>query len=148
MTQLTTLDELERHIILLGKVDVSDAHFVSCYLNLEAGAAGGRAALTERANLLRYTLQGNDLDELRRALCKINSYLAIEILPEAKGLAIFVRGTFGVFLLPMQFAIPVPNWIAVCPTPSIQPLVELRDCYLRHDGPLATARCARTLEWM
>ena len=68
MTQLTTLDELERHLILLDDLEVSDALFVSCYLDLEDGAEGGRAALTERVNLLRSTLPSNDLAELGRAL--------------------------------------------------------------------------------
>jgi len=33
--------------------------------------------------------------------------------------------------LPMQFATPVPNWIAVCPTPNIYHLVGLKDSYHR-----------------
>lgn len=148
MTQLTTLDELERHLIRLGKVEVSDALFVSCYLDLEDGAEGGRAALTERANLLRRTVPGNNLAELGRALCAIDNYLAAEILPDAKGVAIFVRDDFWGFLLPIQFSIPVPNLIAVRTAPSIQPLVKFRDCYLRHDGQFNTARCARILDWM
>lgn len=148
LTQLTTLNELERYLILLGEVEVSDALFVSCYLNLEDGAEGGRAALTERANLLRSTLPSNDLAELGRALCEIDSYLAAEILPDAKGVAIFARSNFRPFLLAIQFAIPVPSLIAVCPTPSVQPLVKLRDCYLRHDGQLTTASRSRILDWM
>ena len=120
MTHLTTLPELKQHITLLVSVEESDALFVSFYLNLEDGEAGGRAALAQRASVLRQILKGNDLADLERALRKINAYLAAEILPEAKGLAIFVRGNLGgAFLLPMQFAVPVPNWIAVYPMPNI-----------------------------
>ena len=34
MTQLTTLNEIEQHIILLGKVEVANALFVSWDVNL------------------------------------------------------------------------------------------------------------------
>ncbi len=91
MTHLTSVDELKRHITLLVSVEESDALFVSFYLNLEGGEAGGRAALAHRASVLRQILKGNDLEDFERALCKINTYLAAEILPEAKGLAIFVH---------------------------------------------------------
>ena len=77
-------------------------------------------ALAQRASVLRQILKGSALADLEQALCKINAYLAAEILPEAKGLAIFVRGVCGgALLLPMQFAVPLPNWIAVYPTPNI-----------------------------
>ena len=147
MTHLTTLDELKQHITLLVSVEESDALFVSFYLNLEDGGALGRAALAQRASVLRHILKGNDLADLERALCKIDAYLAAGILPEAKGLAIFVRDIFGgAFLLPMQFAAPVPNWIAVYPTPNIYHLVELKDTYHRYVVLLATAERARILD--
>lgn len=147
MTHLATLDELKQHITLLVSVEESDALFVSFYLNLEDGGASGRAALAQRASVLRHILKGDDLADLERALCKINAYLAAEILPEAKGLAIFVRDSFGgAFLLPIQFAVPVPNWIAVYPTPNIYHLVELKDTYHRYVVLLATAERARILD--
>lgn len=146
MTHLTTLDELKQHITLLVSVEESDALFVSFYLNLEDGGAG-RAALAQRACVLRHVPKGYDLADLERALAKINAYLATEILPEAKGLAIFVRDSFGgAFLLPMQFAVPLPNWIAAYPTPNIYHLVELKDTYHRYVVLLATAERARILD--
>lgn len=146
MTHLTTLDELKQHITMLVSVAESDALFVSFYLNLEDGGADGRAVLAQRASVLRHILKGNDLADLEQALCKINAYLAAEILPEAKGLAIFVRDNVGAFLLPMQFAVPLPNWIAVYPTPNIYHLVELKDTYHRYVVLLATAERARILD--
>ena len=68
MTHLTTLDELKQHITLLVSVEESDALFVSFYLNLEDGGALGRAALAQRASVLRHILMGNDLADLEQAL--------------------------------------------------------------------------------
>ncbi len=133
MTHLTTLDELKQHITLLTSVEESDAPFISAYLNLENGQADWREALDDRARILRRVLKGNDLADLEEALGKIEVWLSTDLLPEAKGAAIFVRGTCGgAFMLPMQFAAPLPNWIAVYPTPNIYHLVELKDSYHRY----------------
>ena len=147
MTHLTTLDELKQHITLLASVEESDAPFISAYLNLENGQVGWRETLDERARILRRVLKGNDLADLEEALGKIEAWLATDLLPEAKGAAIFVRGTFGgAFMLPMQFAAPLPNWIAVYPTPNIYHLVELKDNYHRYVVLLAMPDRASILE--
>lgn len=133
MAHLTTLDELHQHITLLASVDESDAPFVSAYLNLENGQTHWREILSERARILRRILKGDDLLDLEDALVKIDAWLSSDLLPEAKGAAIFVRGIFGgAFMLPMQFASPLPNMIAVYPTPNIYHLVELKDDYHRY----------------
>ncbi len=105
MTHLTTLDELKQHITLLASVEESEAPFISCYLDLENGQTGWRDVLDERARILRRILKGYDLADLEEALGKIEAWLATDLLPEAKGADIFVRGSFGgAFMLPMQFA--------------------------------------------
>ena len=147
MTHLTTLDELKQHITLLASVEETDAPFISCHLNLENGQTGWHDVLDERARILRRILKDNDLADLEEALDKIEAWLASDLLPEAKGVAIFVRGTFGgSFMLPMQFAAPLPNWIAVYPTPNIYHLVELKDNYHRYVILLATPDRAYILE--
>ena len=133
MAHMTTLDELKQHITLLACVEETDAPFISAYLNLEGGQASGREALDDRARILRRILKGNNLADFEGSMDKIEAWLATELLPEAKGAAIFVRGSFGgAFMLPMQFAVPLPNWIAVYPTPNIYHLVELKDNYHRY----------------
>ena len=128
MTHLTTLDELKQHITLLASVEESGAPFISAYLNLENGQAGWRETLDDRARVLRRVLKSDDLADLEEALVKIEAWLATDLLPEAKGAAIFVRGNFGgAFMLPLQFAAPLPNWIAVYPTPNIYHLVGFSD---------------------
>ncbi len=147
MAQMTTLEELGQHITLLASVEESHAPFISAYLNLENGSASGYTALDERAAVLRHTLKGNDLVDLEEALERIKEWLASHLLPEAKGAALFVRGTFGgAFMLPLQFAVPLPNWIAIYPTPNIYHLVELKDNYHRYVILLAMPDRARILE--
>ena len=147
MGHLTTLDELKQQITLLSSVEASDGPFVSAYLNLLSGTDGWRETIAARANVLRRILTGNDLADLAEALGKIEVWLATELRPDAKGAAIFVRGTYGgEFMLPMQFAAPLPNWIAVYPTPNIYHLVELKDNYHRYVILLAMPDRASILE--
>lgn len=145
--RLTTLDELKQHITLLASVEDTDAPFVSAYFNLENGQAGWRETLDDRARILQRVLKGDNLADFEDALGKIEAWMATELLPEAKGVAIFARGTFGgAFMLPMQFAAPLPNWITVYPTPNIYHLVELKDNYHRYVILLAMPDRASILE--
>ncbi len=143
MTQLTTLDELKQHITLLATVEETDTPFISCYLNFENERNGWRDVLNERARILRRVFKGSARVDLEQALGKIEAWLTSEPLPDAKGVAIFARGSF---MLTMQFAAPLPNLIAVYPTPNIYHLVELKDNYHRYIVMIATADWARILE--
>ncbi len=147
MKHLTTLDELKQHITLLASVDESDAPFMSCYLNLENGPDSWRKTIDDRASILRRILKGNDLADLEEALVQIEAWLANNLLPEAKSAALFVRGNFGgAFMLPMQFAAPLPDWITIYPTPNIYHLVELKDNYHRYIVLLAEPQRACIME--
>ena len=147
MTHMTTLDELKQHITVLASVEESDAPFISVYLNLEDKTTDWRETLDNRARILRRILKGDDLADLNEALGKVEAWLATELLPEARSAAIFVRGIFGsAFMLPMQFAVPLPNWIAVYSTPNIYHLMELKDNYHRYIVLLAKPDRACILE--
>jgi rubrerythrin len=147
MAHLTTLDELTRHITLLAGVEESDSPFISAYLNLEKDPHDWCETLDKRADVLRRILKGDDLADFEEALERINAWLANYLLSEAKGVAIFVRGMFGgSFMLPMQFAAPLPNWIAVYPTPNIYHLVQLKDNYHRYVVLLAMPDRASILD--
>ena len=133
MPHMTTLDELKQQITLLASVEASDAPFISCYLDLDNGQTGWREVLDERARILRRILKGDNLADFEEALGKIEAWLSNDLLPEAKGAAIFARGTCGgSFMLPMQFAAPLPSRIAVYTTPNIYHLIELKDYYHRY----------------
>lgn len=147
VSHLTTLEELHENVRLLAAVDESHAPFVNCYLNLEAGPVGWRAALDERARILRRVLKGNDLADFEESLCRIEAWLVDELIPEARGAAIFTRSIYGgACFVPMQFAAPLPNWIAVYPTPNLYHLVELKDNYHRYVVLLAMRERACILE--
>lgn len=147
MAHLHTVDELKQHITLLTSVEESGAPVVSAYFNLENGQAGWRETLDARVRILRRVLKGDDLADLEEALGKMEGWLTTYLLPEAKGAAIFVRGSFGgAFMLPMQFGAPLPNWITVYPTPNVYHLVELKDNYHRYVVLLAMPDRASIME--
>jgi hypothetical protein len=147
MEQLTTLDELKSRIGVLAAVAETEAPFISCYVNLVAGEAGYRHALDKRIRALRGGLWGVQRQSFEAALGKAEAYLAAQLLPDARGAAIFARDTSGGgFFLPLQFAVAVPNWIAVYPTPNIYHLVELKDTYHRYVVMIATQAWVRILE--
>ncbi len=147
MTHLTTLEDLKEHIALLARVEQSDAPFISCYFNLENEQPRWRDVLEERASILRRIFKGDDRSHLEKVLTNIESWLASNVLPEAKGVAIFARSIFGgSFMLPMQFAVALPNLVAIYPTPNIYHLMELKDNYHRYIVMIATTDWARILE--
>jgi protein required for attachment to host cells len=147
MEQLTTLDELRGHIAVLACIDETEAPFVSCYLNLEQGEAGYRKAFEDRASALRATLDGDARADFEAVIGQIEAYLATALRPDARGVALFARQfRAGAFFLPMQFAAPLPNWIAVYPTPNLFHLMALKDTYHRYVVLLATQARVRILE--
>ena len=147
MEPLTTLDELRRQIALLACIDETQAPFVSCYLALEQGEAGYREVFEYRAIAIRSTLEDEARSDFDAAISQIKDYLAQKLRPGAKGVALFSRHfRGGAFFLPMQFAAPLPNWIAVYPTPNLFHLMALKDNYHRYVVLLANQACVRILE--
>jgi hypothetical protein len=147
MEPLTTLEDLRRHIALLACIEETEAPFVSCYLNPETGASGYRALLDDRARVMRATLDGEARADFDSAMRRIDAYLEENLRPDARGVALFSRHfRAGEFFLPMQFAAPLPDWIAVGPTPNLFHLMALKDTYDRYVVLLATPSRVRILE--
>ena len=147
MEQLTLLDDLRRQIEVLACVEETEAPFVSCYLNLEQGEAGYTKALEDRALVLRTALDGDARADFEATKARIEAYLAAQLRPGAKGLALFARAfRGGAFFLPMQFAVPVPDWIVVNPSPHIYHLMALKDTYHRYIVMVATQARVRITE--
>jgi len=133
MAHLTTLDELHQHISVLANVSETGSPFFSFYLELGTGKEEGLDVVHKRANVLRKILKGSHLSDFEESLERVERWLDTELLPDAKGVAIFVRGSEGgQFMLPMQFAAPLPSLVVVYPTPNIYHLVELKDQYHRY----------------
>lgn len=145
MEALTTLEELRRHIAVLACVDQTEAPFVSCYLNLELGEESYRKALEERMLAVRGTLEGDQKADFDTTMGQIADYLS-GMLSGAKGVALFSRHyRGGAFFLPMQFAAPLPNWIAVYPSPKPFSSHGAED-YHRYVVLLTSQACVRILE--
>ena len=147
MEPLTTIEELRRHVATLACVEETETPFVSCYLNLEQGKSGYGKVLEDRALALRSTLDEVARTDFDATIHKIKAYLAEKLRPDAKGAAIFCRQfRAGSFFLPMQFAAPVPDWIAVYDSPNLFHLMALKDTYHRYVVLLVNRTSVRILE--
>ncbi len=147
MEPLTTIETLRSNITTLACVEETDLPFVSCYLNLEQGEDGYHKRLDERAAELRSALAKYTQADFDTSLRQIKAYLAEKIRPDAKGVALFCRQPgAGAFFLPMQFAAPLPDWMAVYDTPNLFHLMAIKITYHRYVVLLATCNWVRILE--
>lgn len=140
------LKNLQKHIRTLAVVEETNAPMISCYLNLEKGPAACQNFIRGRAGVLRKILFGEGLTGFDEALAQVEAFVATELLPEAKGVAIFARGGESPLFLPLQFRLPLPDWFAVTALPNIYHLVELKDNYHRYVVLLAHEDNVRILE--
>ncbi len=140
------LQTLQKHVLTLVTIGETDAPMVSCYLNLESGAAGGRQILEERVRLLRKTLPPPQRAPFEQALGQIDARLEAGFDPHSVGAAIFSRGGGESFFLDLEFRVPLPTSITVNSTPNIYHLVELKDTYDRYVVVLANEQNTRILE--
>jgi protein required for attachment to host cells len=147
MEPLTTIEALRGHIATLACVEETAAPFVSCYLNLEQGKRSYDKVLEARASAVRSTLDKSAHTDFDAAMHEIKTYLAEKVRPDAKGVALFSRHLrAGGFFLAMQFAAPLPNWMAVYNVPNLFHLMALKDTYHRYIVLLATRAWVRILE--
>lgn len=140
------LKELKHHIHTLASLKEADEVVISCYLNLNEGGVANRDFFNTRINLLRRTLDDNQLDCFEEAVARIGEYLDTELISESGGLAVFARGGEDSFFLALQFKVPLPDWIAVGAYPNIFHLVELKDTYHRFVILISTEEKGRILE--
>jgi hypothetical protein len=123
------LKELQKHILTLATLPQTNDPVISCYLNRKPGQSNGRHLLEQRARLLRGSLVSKRQMEFEEALHQIDAYLG-QCVPEGVvGLAMFARAGEQPFFLPLEFHVPLPNWLAVDTAPHIYHLVELKDTY-------------------
>ena len=136
------LKELQRHIRTLAALPETEVPVISCYLNLERRY---RPALDDRGRLLRKSLVGKARRHFEEALGQVEAYLRAGVPAGTRGVAIFARGGPQPFFLPLQFGVPLPNWIAISSTPNIYHLVELKDTFHRYVVLISTEGSARIL---
>lgn len=140
------LSTLQQHIRTLITLAETNAPVISCYLAISEEQMAWRTALDQRLYLLRRSLRGDERWDFEEALSQIEDFLRAELRPDTRGVAIFARGGDQPFFLPLQFQVPLPNWVVVNSTPNIYHLVELKDTYHRFVVMISTAESARILE--
>ncbi|MBV2112233.1 MAG: hypothetical protein B6D72_13595 [gamma proteobacterium symbiont of Ctena orbiculata] len=123
-------DSLDKNIELLSSIDPADAPFLSCYLDLEAGAESCHTFLTSEAESIRAGLgdmQRLDFDE---AFEKIEETIHSVSNDEIRGVAIFTRSIMGGrFVRAIPSMLPFRNQLTFYRVPDIRPLLSLRDAY-------------------
>lgn len=140
------MKNLKKHVRTLATLPETDAVIISCYLALAGGRVKNPNAFKEQVEPLAGILTCQARQDFQDALDPIGKYLAEELLPGAKGTAIFSRAGSDPFFLPLQFRVPLPNWIAVDRVPNIYHLVELKDNYERYVVMIGTEKMARIVE--
>lgn len=140
------LEKLQIHIGNLVTLPETTSPVISCYLTLEKGRLKDRNRFVERIRSLEQGLSNHTKGDFKEAIAQIEKYLTAELLPDAQGAAIFSRAGNDPFFLPLQFRVPLPNWVAVDTMPNIYHLVELKDTYHRYIVMISTEEEARILE--
>ena len=139
------LKNLQRHIRTLATLPETDAEVISCYLTLDKGRLKNRNEFDGQVRAIQNDLTGQTRRDFEVALHRIQANLEAELLPDAKGLAVYSRAGEEPFFLPLQFRVPLPNWVAVDRTPNIYHLVELKDTYHRYVVMISTEQSVRIL---
>ena len=138
--------DLQEYIRSLAMMDETDSVFISCYLNLEKGAAGCRGYLRQRKLLLEKNVPEVLRNNFSKTMGKIHSFLSEKSFRGVKGLAIFSREGSVPFFLTLEFQVPLPNQVVMDLTPHIYPLIELMDTYHRYVVVISTEKKAYILE--
>jgi len=139
-------ERLGMHIRNIAVLAETYSPVVSCYVNNEAGLAGYRGVIDGRIKDIRKALPLGERLHFEQALAKIEAFLASEVKPESKGIALFSRGGESPFFEALQFGVPLPNAILTDSVPSIYELVKLKDTYHRYVVLISTESHARIVE--
>ncbi len=140
------MKELKKHVRTLATLPETDAPVISCYLELFNGKIKSRDTYKELTRAVMVGLSEQELYNVRKAQESITEYLLNNLLPDAKGIAVFSRAGDDAFFLPLQFRVPLPNWVSLSSTPNIYHLVEMKDTYHRYVVMISTKKSARIVE--
>ena len=126
------LSVLQKHVRKLAILPETESLVLSCYLTLEQGRPKERKAVDQRIHSLRKTVAGRNQRDLEAVLEWIEAYLENELRPYSRGVAIFARAGEKRLFLPLQFRVPLPNWIVADSVPNLYHLIEMKDTYERY----------------
>ena len=140
------LEKLSMHFRELAVLGETDDSVISCYINNQAGRASYRYAIDARIKEIRKLLSTDQRLGFEQALERIEAFLATDLNPETKGVALFSRGGESPFFKALQFRLPLPNLMSVDSVPHIYELVLLKDTYYRYVVLISTESHARIVE--
>jgi hypothetical protein len=119
---------LDERIQLLASVDIAEAPFLSCYLNLESGEAAYETFLERQVRMIRHHLDGVAKIDFDETFAAIKAGLRRVWTEETRGLALFARGLMGGrFFLAIPSRLPFANQMSYYRVPDIRPLLNLKD---------------------
>ena len=144
--QALELEQLRKHIRTLVTLEETAAPMLSCYIRRGAVPPDASAQFRLRIRAMQSVLRDSERDAFDEALVQIKHYLATEIKPTTRGVALFARGGARPFFLGMQFQVPLVNKLSINASADIFHLVELKDTYDRYVVLIATEDSARILE--
>ena len=125
------LREFQVHIRNLASLPRTRAPVISCYLRVQGGRVKHRRVLDRRIGELRRCFAGEAAQQFEKALEPIERFLSTELHRSSRGVAVFSRVGQQPYFLALQFAVPLPTWVAADFLPNIYHLVELKDTYWR-----------------
>ena len=141
------LGQLRSHLRRLITIEETEAVIVSCYRRFSVGRTGLQPPLfARRVRSIRNVLSGQERDHFEEVFERIQAYLATEVRPTTRGVAIFARAGTQPFFLPLEFQVPLPDRLSVNSTPDVYHLVELKDTYHRYVVLISTEEIARIFE--
>jgi peptide subunit release factor 1 (eRF1) len=140
------LERLGNHIRRIAALPETSSPVISCYVNTEARRSDYRDVLDARLREIRKALAIGERLDFEQALAKIEVFLASEVRPDSRGVAIFSRAGESPFFEALQFRLPLPNVVSTDTVPHIYELVTLKDTYHRYVVLISTESHARIVE--
>lgn len=139
-------ERLNMHIRNIAMLGETNSPFISCYINNETSRSGYRDAIDGRIKEIRKSLSPDQRLDFEQALAKIEVFLARDVNPGSKGVAIFCRVGESPFFKALQFRLPLPNLLSVDSAPHLYEVVMLKDTYHRYVLLISTESQARIVE--
>lgn len=123
------ISDLPRLIKKLKNIEPSKTNFLSCYFDISDVNKDFLVNSMSCIRFYRQRLKDQDLSDFEEAFSKVIDFMENDVLPDARGIALFVRPVSGgAFMLPIQLTLPVTNKILLANRPHL--FDQHGQCYL------------------
>jgi protein required for attachment to host cells len=136
--------QLQNHLRTLIELEETESPVVSYFLDRED--PDGPSFLLERVTAARKALDPSQRPDFDRAIDRIEDHVPWKLDDSTRSVAVFARSGASPLFLVMEFAAALPSQLSVDSTPTIFPLVELKDNYHRYILMICSEESARILE--